>query len=154
MNQEPAPPLDIPAKSFELAWRWTSETHAVLPDDVLRAIHPLTAAEAEALSPESNRRCTPLPVAAYSLSIFAEWDDVDPVRKRLQDLPVAEHAEVIVHWLPTLAVRTTWGIFVQYWSEFCYPSSDDVTVWSPDEAWTLCYRHFEFFQFQAGQPGS
>lgn len=34
-----------------------------------------------------------------------------------------------------------WGVFCDFWSDFCYPASDDVTAWPADEAWLLEAHH-------------
>ena len=35
-----------------------------------------------------------------------------------------ENTNVAIFWSKHYAVRTTWGIFCKYWSDFCYPSDD------------------------------
>ena len=48
---------------------------------------------------------------------------------------------VIVMWEPTVAVAVPRHIFCTYWDDFCYPSSDDVRIWSISELWCLQYHH-------------
>lgn len=57
------------------------------------------------------------------------------------------NGNIIVSWEPDAAVLTQTNIFIKYWDEFCYPSSDDVTVWPENEEWILQYRHYEEFLF-------
>ena len=47
----------------------------------------------------------------------------------------------------TLAICVSWGVFCQYWDDFCYPASDDVTIWPLSEEWFLIYDHSEKFFF-------
>ena len=125
---------------FPLSWRWTSETHDLLPPDMLATIEPLT----------EERRAAPKNVAQYEIAITTEWDDPDAPRRMLARLGIDEDTLVLISWTPTLAVRCPWRTFVRYWNAFCHPSSDDATVWSPSESWTLNYRHFEALQFDRG----
>jgi hypothetical protein len=62
-------------------------------------------------------------------------------------------AIVIIAWSPECVLRTNWRIFTDYWSDFCYPSSDDVAVWPEAERWILFYDHEEQFEF-AGRPSA
>jgi hypothetical protein len=136
-----------PLDDFPLLWRWTSPSHAQLPVEVLREIQALTAAAASAVAPEAASRCAAHATADWSTVITAEAEREDPVRDRLRALPIDLEPQVLVSWDARAAVVTRWRVFVDYWTDFCYPSSDDVTVWAPGESWTLCYRHFETFEF-------
>jgi len=131
---------------FELAWRWTRPTHAVLPADVLARIRPLTVAAAAAVSAEAADRCRGTPGADERVS--AKAVDAEAVRLRLAALPVPPSQTILVSWAAHLAVRTEWSVFLAYWDAFCYPSSDDVSIWAPDAAWTVCYEHEAAFTFR------
>ena len=154
-----------PLDDFPLLWRWSQPSHDVLPSGVLAEIRALAPARASELSAEAvalterGRR-----VGGLTL-IAADGDHADDVRSRLAALRIESKAPVIVSWDPSTAVVTHWGIFTRYWDAFCYPSSDDVTVWpvpsSVDGAgamsapWVLCYHHSEVFAFGylgAGAP--
>ena len=133
------------ATDFDLAWRWTRLTHAVLPDDVLAEIEPIDRDAADAWAHEAHRRFQ----GVSGLSFRAPSEAAESTRIRLQALPVTGETFVVVCWSTGLAVRTRWRIFVQYWSAFCYPASDDVVVWTPEHDWALCYHHDEVFEWQA-----
>ena len=133
---------------FELAWRWTRPTHAVLSADVLARIRPLTAEAAAAVNAEAVIRCRATPSADERVS--AKAVDADAVRHRLAALPIPPSQTILISWAPHLAVRTEWSVFLAYWDDFCYPSSDDVSIWAPDATWTVCYDHEEFFEFRRG----
>ncbi len=132
---------------FALLWRWTSEDHHVLPADALRSIQPLTPARAAQLAPVAAARCAERRVVDLELAISAEWDAPEPVRQRLRETGVPHDTPVLVSWNSATAVLTRWDTFTQYWDAFCYPASDDITVWSLDGDWTLCYRHFQAIEF-------
>jgi len=135
---------------FPLLWRWTSPTHAVLPAAALATIRPLTALAAAAISHEAVRRCADEVKADDVVEIDAAASD-SAVRERLAALDVGADDAILVSWSPSLALLTRWETFVRYWDAFCYPSSDDVTVWALESDWTLCYWHFEQIDFRRRQ---
>lgn len=58
-------------------------------------------------------------------------------------------SRILVSWSPDCAVVTTPYIFIKYWNDFCYPSSDDVSIWPENNAWFLRFFHYEEFSFVA-----
>ena len=137
-------------QEFPLAWRWTQSKHSILPPDILTAIVPLAVSEAEQLNKHSLSFFQPK--RSLSPFVFREIAfrraDVSAGELRswlLQQQPV--DVSVVVSWQANLAVRTRWCVFADYWDSFCYPSSDDVTVWPASEQWALAYHHFEAVEF-------
>jgi len=53
----------------------------------------------------------------------------------------------MVSWSEDLAIQTSWDVFTEYWSDFCYPASDDVTIAPVAGDWRLKYHHYEQFEF-------
>jgi hypothetical protein len=141
-----------PIGEFPLGWRWTDPRHHALAAEVLAEIRPLTEASAETIAPEAADRCREAPVSEFAETWSAEWDDPESVRKRLQLLAIGRSARVLVSWDRRTAVETSWSVFYRHWDAFCYPSSDDVTVWSPGAGWTVCYRHFRVMQVRMVAP--
>jgi len=135
---------------FPLIWRWNSRSHDVLPAAALATIRPFTAVAAAAISHEEVRRCGDELKADDLIEIDAASGE-SAVRERLAALGVAADEAIVVSWSPSLALLTRWETFVRYWDAFCYPSSDDVTVWAPASDWTLCYWHFEQIHFRRRQ---
>lgn len=137
-------------QDFPLAWRWTDEKYALLPQDVLAQIRPHSAALADQLFQNS---------LAFNASsglderIFAcrriETLGIEPERVTdwLLDCHGSKDTCVFVSWQPNTAASTTWGVFARYWDAFCYPVSDNVNVWSDGGNWALLYHHTEFMQF-------
>jgi len=107
----------------------------------MRAIRPERAAE---LQPWAAFLCHERRV--LDVEIAAEGD-AERVREQLEGLEVRSAEQIVVCWSAQTAVLTDWATFCAYWEELCYPSSDDVTVWPRDEAWVLCYDHWEMFRF-------
>ncbi len=138
------------AQEFPLAWRWTQSKHGDMPPDILTAIVPLAVSEATQLNKHSLSFYQPnhtLSPSAFREIVF-QRADVSAGELRgwlLKQQPV--DISVVVSWQAHLAVRTRWRVFADYWDSFCYPSSDDVTVWPVSEQWVLAYHHFEAFEF-------
>jgi hypothetical protein len=141
-----------PIDEFPLAWRWTDPRQHPLAPDVLAEIRPLTEASAETIAAEAVDRCREASVSEFAETWSAQWDDPDSVRKRPQLLAIGRSARVLVSWGRRRAVETSWSVFYRRWDAFCYPSSDDVTVWSPGAGWAVCYRHFGVMQVQMIAP--
>jgi hypothetical protein len=130
-------------QDFPLAWRWTQRSHSVLPPEVLKDIRPLSAAEAAGLgTAAASSRKSPVSHAASNT-------ETEEVSRWLRCVQPNLQARVYVSWTKELAVETTWDIFTDYWDDFCYPSSDDVTVVPVVGAWQLIYQHYEQFNFFA-----
>ena len=127
-------------QEFPLAWRWTQPSHTVLPPDVLARIRPLSSAEAARVHQSSRH---PHSGAADSCSAEEE----SRARIWLRRVQPELRAGVFVSWSEDLAVETSWDIFTEYWDDFCYPSSDDVTVVPVAGSWRLIYHHYEQFEF-------
>lgn len=117
-----------------------------MPKDDLSKIIPLTR-DASKISFD-----TALELIKRS-NIEAEGDkidsssDEDSVREFLKSKLSEER--IIINWSPDSTVITDAATFIKYWDEFCYPSSDDVSIFPEDESWLLQYFHFEAFSFVA-----
>ena len=122
----------------------------MLPAAALATIRPFTAVAAAAISHEAARRCGDEVRADDGIEIDGAASE-SAVREHLAALGVAADEAIVVSWSPSLALLTRWETFVRYWDAFCYPSSDDVTVWAPASDWTLRYWHFEQIHFRRRQ---
>ncbi len=126
-------------EEFPLAWRWTQPSHSVLPAEVLADIRPLSAPEAASIrmvAPAGSAS-----VVSHSASDSAE------VCRWLRAVQPDSQVRVYVSWSKDWAVEMSWNIFTEYWDDFCYPSSDDVTVVPVSGAWHLLYHHYEQFDY-------
>jgi hypothetical protein len=134
---------------FALAWRWTDARWNVLPLTVLANICPLTPAKANEvwqMSRGIDRSLDQLPRSSADLAFLdAACDNDEAVRVWLRHYGMPQTETILVLWDSTTAVRTTWNIFCTYWDDFCYPSSDDVFVWSLSRKWFAAYAHYETF---------
>ena len=136
----------------EMAYRWNQPTHAVLPDEVIRRIVPLSEEKAREvfarLRPLVDVRDGCLVGNRFHATETADASGPDEsVRRWLLGLGLAADTKVIIQWSDQWAITTDFGIFCGYWEAFCYPSSDDVVIWPFDDAWLLFYHHEETFSF-------
>jgi hypothetical protein len=142
-----------PAAESPLAWRWTNARYNVLPADALaeiKSLAPVTARRACELVVQliNLREGFLLPEHFDSVSEVPADGDADTVRRWIAERLPDRNAPVIVAWPRwDYAAATTIGIFTEYWDDFCYPSSDDVLIWPPDDAWALYFQHEEVFYF-------
>jgi hypothetical protein len=133
-----------PLEEFPLAWRFTSARHALPPAETAARLMPLDRRTAAQIANEAIDRDTE---ASRTPLSFRTDEAPGAVRRWLLELPVDASAVVVLSWNRATALVTDWTTFVAHWDDFCYPASDDVTIWSPNGAWTLSYRHYEVFQF-------
>jgi hypothetical protein len=141
----------VPMAQFPLAWRFTAAEAGWTPAR-LADVRPLTAAFASTLHarlatrgpgpdgrvPESGQDI-PAPCVSEA--------DVVRTREALGALGPSDTERIILSWDERTALETSWRTFRGRWENFCYPSSDDVTIVPIDERWTLCYHHWEAFTF-------
>ncbi len=76
-----------------------------------------------------------------------ELTDFSLIQNWLRSKIFDEQEFIVVLWKKDLAVRTTSEIFCNYWDDFCYPSSDDVSISPMNLNWLLFYQHDEYFCF-------
>jgi len=107
---------------------------------VLARIRPLSPAEAARVHESSS---VPHSGAVDSCST----KDGVTVQLWLRRVQPDLQARVFISWSEDLAVETSWDIFTEYWDDFCYPSSDDVTIIPVAGSWRLSYHHYEQFEF-------
>jgi hypothetical protein len=135
---------------FPLAWRWTSSTHASFSPAELAALHPCAPGAAARIHGDSLRfvdadglasggfESVVTHPATVSTAEGCAW-----LRARIPALT----GRVTLSWQVEIALRTTWELFTARWDDFCYPSSDDVTVLPESGGWILLYHHWETFSF-------
>lgn len=128
--------------AFPLVWRWTQPSHSMLPSDVLELLHPLAGDAARSLSASAPKTLGPGATEHRATGIH------DETQAWLASLPIPDR-RVDVVWSPTVALSMPWGVFVQYWSDFCYPSSDDVDIFVEGGLVILRWHHDEIFEYDS-----
>ena len=133
-------------EKFPLNWRWTDKKYCLLSEDEIAQIRPFSPSSAKELWKkslkliDSSKEFSPSPELFESIEVI-DSNDTDKVTVWLKDKMPSE--SIFVSWQPDTAVMTNTDLFIKYWDEFCYPSSDDVTIWPENEAWVINYWHYE-----------
>ncbi len=142
----------ISLKDFPLSWRWTNPKFNLLPQEILLKIKPFN----EIVSKKIWKRSTEFAGDDTSFKpnhlLFEAPDKIETYSKDETDIiewlsTRIPTTKIIVSWQPNTAVFTDTEVFIQYWDDFCYPSSDDVSIWPIDEKWILHYWHEERFYY-------
>lgn len=128
--------------AFPLLWRWTQPSHSVLPAEALDTLRPLASDLARSLCASAPKDLGPRAVKHRTT------ESADETRKWLASLPLPA-GRVVVVWSSDTALSLPWEIFVTYWSDFCYPSSDDVDVFAEGGPVVLRWHHDEVFEYDA-----
>lgn len=139
----------IDLKDFELYWRWEKTHSPDISDSEKAQIQPVSEIESKRLNKvidyfeiEDNLRTDF--IETDWISTNSENDEkIDTFRNKLTSILDTWDENVIVTWNRTMTVKTTKEVFLKYWDDFCYPSSDDVTIISEETNWVMFYRHFE-----------
>ena len=140
----------ITIENFDLKWRFTETKHHLLPSQDLSFIKPLSRSKAKVFNKISLQY---LGNACLLESKFDQIDALNPakdyetVKLWLHEKSLNPESEIIVSWDNSNCVITNWGIFCKYWAAFCYPSSDDILIWSSLDKWMLYYCHEEILEF-------
>ncbi len=131
-------------EDFSLRWRWTDEKYCLMPEDDLSKINPLTPEAAKITFDTALRLIEETQIDVDGESIETSLDRGVVKVFLTSRLP---EGKIIVNWGQDTSVIMDTTTFIKYWDDICYPSSDDVSVWSEDETWLLQYYHFEKFSF-------
>lgn len=138
----------IPLNDFELGWRF-ERLHSPISNNDRKEILALSETESKKLNKvidyyenESNRIGKYLDKDWFSASSENE-EKIERFTSQVRTYLNAFNEDLIISWGRKLTVKTTKEIFLKYWTDFLYPSSDDVTIISEKANWILFYRHFE-----------
>lgn len=133
-------------EDFPLAWRWTQESHARLPEDVLASLAPIDPAIAAALYERGEAIFRD--ESAEDLGSCSSTED-ERARQWLCRLPVAADSAVTIAWSRDLALSLPWSVVTNYWEHFCYPASDDAFIILPRGQGVVSYEHYEEFRHRS-----
>jgi len=105
----------------------------------LGLLHPLRPELAKTLA-----QSAPITLSSASTT-FAATDSL-VTRQWLKELPISAQ-EVILVWDEATALALPWDMFCNYWDDFCYPSSDDVDIFTQNGNVFLRWHHSEVFEY-------
>ena len=132
-------------QEFPLVWRWTDARYAVFPPEVLDQLRPCSPNDASRLFERAVALSRPDDPTSRRTSAEAPKEQLSDW---LQAQQPSLSEEVVVSWSADTALRTLWSTFIERWDDFCYPSSDDVTVLPQNGSWILMYHHWHEFEFR------
>ena len=139
----------IPFENFKLNWRWDSVHNPTILSVESEQIKPLSEIESKRINKiidyfesESN---------LYKLFESSDWfiasSETELTKENFLDnfrqLTQNYNENLFISWNRRTCVYTTKEIFIKYWDDFCYPSSDDVTIISELTNWVYFYNHIE-----------
>jgi hypothetical protein len=128
-------------KEFPLFWRWSDKRWNELPQAILQLIHPLNAK----LSFEYHKQSLSISTDIENGKTFDCEVGKQQTKEWLSSLHLSNTEQIIISWDKSNCVVTTGAVFIQYWDDFCYTSSDDVVIWSEESNWVLLYHHSNSF---------
>lgn len=129
----------IPMEKFSLKWLFTNEKYNVLPKDIQKRMHPLSVKAAKKrweswISIEGEHYCQLNKFLKSNDLLCADcgWGDKDKEQETktilTEKLLLNYSHSITFFWHKTQAIETEWGIFLDYWSDFCYPDDDSNIV--------------------------
>lgn len=138
---------------FPLKWRFTDPKYVELSDAHLAQVRPLDEQSSRRLwdyiGQSGLHGSDPFRAGFFrnleSVSTLHDEGDYagedSRVRNWLYQCALPFEKRVLLSWQPDLAVETTWQLLVKYWSDFYYPTSDDLTVCDESLEWALLFHH-------------
>ncbi len=146
----------VPLALFPLAYRWTDSRYDVFPPEVIATIRPLSVTAARTFSAMEalwlDRGLRSLAPRLFDTTTRPTNGGTAEVTDWLTQRLVLATEPVVVSWSSDQAIGTTAATFCAFWSAFCFPVSDDVTVWPESQEWGLVYHHWEQFEFGIRRP--
>ena len=139
----------IPLEEFELGWRWEKSHCPDISESEKEQINPLTEMESKRINKvidyfESEYNLSKEYTQTDWISANSERDEkIDRFRKELELILEKWDEDIIITWHRKTTLKTSKKVFIKYWTDFLYPSSDDVTLISVKTNWVMFYRHFE-----------
>ena len=140
----------ISIDEFILKWRWTDSKYCLMPENDLRKIYPLDENSSKLIWENSLTFTSDESDFSPSNKLFTEIENIETENNTGVSnwlIKKLTNCQIVVNWQPDSSVLTNTEVFIKYWDDFCYPSSDDVSIWPEDESWILHYWHEEQFWF-------
>ena len=143
----------ISIEDFALKWRWLERKHYPLAPNDLSRIRPLASHRAQEFWTRSLTLANGPDGTIPNSELFdvpatcAGAHEHENTQSWIRSLIPDSDRDVVVSWQREWAVVTDIELFVDHWESFCYPSSDDTSVWPESESWILQYSHDDTLRF-------
>ena len=125
----------IDIKKFKMGWRFTDENYNLLPSGDLLKIKPIIESDSEIIwrkyVSQNHRHLMLLGEddIRYETVLRLNWEDEKSGKKILSDIQGIDYSQAIIFmWSPKNSVETIWGLVVNYWTDFFYPSDDNIVI--------------------------
>ncbi|AUC80733.1 hypothetical protein [Lacinutrix sp. Bg11-31] len=139
----------ITLNDFELGWRWKKTHNPNILETEKNQILPVSDIESKRLYKvikyfETEGNLSEKHVQTDWLSAIQESEEkIERFRTQIESILEPWDESILINWHRNITLKTTKEIFLKYWTDFLYPSSDDVTIISEKTNWIIFYRHFE-----------
>ena len=139
----------ISLDDFELGWRWEKSHSPDISESEKKQILPVSENESKRLNKvidyfEGEYNLRGKYIQTDWISANAESDEkIERFRNQLESILEKWDEGIIITWNRKITLKTTKEIFLKYWTDFLYSSSDDVTLISEKTNWIMFYKHFE-----------
>jgi len=139
----------VPLNEFELGWRFEKTHSPDISEYEKKQIQPVSEMESKRLNKvidyfEQEYNLREKFTQTDWISANAESDEkIERFRKQLELTLEKWEEEIIITWHRNITLKTTKKVFLKYWTDFLYPSSDDVTLISEKTNWVMFYNHVE-----------
>ena len=137
----------IPLTDFALNWRFVDPKYNALPDYHLKDLKPLGKVASRFLFDylKTNDLHSDSP---FKSGFFKQIDSIEitennaiKVKDWLLKSGLDSKNEVILSWDFDNAMILPFGLLVEYFDDFHYSSSDDLTVFQKDLNWAFLFSH-------------
>jgi len=143
----------IPFEEFELNWRWDDVHNPNISLEDKGQIKPLSIVESKRINKvidyfesESNF-CKTFESTDWFRVSSETKKSIEKFSNDFHELTEGYNENLFISWNRSTCIYTTKEIFMKYWSDFCYPSSDNITIISELTNWVYFYNHIEVGQF-------
>ena len=139
----------IPVHDFSLNWRFIEN----LPLSVADQLKPLnqTASDFlnEKITDKQLHRDRPFKKGFFNkienIEITAGNDE--GIREWLSALDIPLDKQVFLSWDNSTNMIAPWGLVIQYFDDFYYPSSDDLTIFDQTLNWAVLFAHYDVIYY-------
>ncbi|MBK1789982.1 DUF2947 family protein [Persicirhabdus sediminis] len=142
-------------ESFELIWRFSdAEKYTQLTAEEFLHFQPLEIERSKGLWEQhvySNSTCTSnhlckliignhIDLPDFSFQSFADDNVAEVIKELHQRISCDRSLKIYFFWHSEVCVASNWGIFLDHWDDFCYPSDDSNIIIFPDLDLAVLYR--------------
>jgi len=133
----------IPVDDFSLNWRFIEN----LPLSVAGQLKPLNNIASKFLNDiiidQQLHKDTPFKKGHFNKAekIKITNGNDDAIREWLAALQIPSDKQVFLSWDNSTNMIAPWNLVIQYFDDFHYPSSDDLTIFDESLSWAVLFSH-------------